>query len=62
MHIVIPMSGVGQRFIDAGFPGMLPVVNKLCIEQAVKTGIALNAKINKESIFERKNIKWGKYT
>ncbi len=42
-------------FIDAGFPGMLPVVNKFCVEQAVKTGLGLNAVINKESIFARKN-------
>ena len=42
-------------FIDAGFPGMLPVVNKFCVEQAVKTGLGLNAKINKESVFARKN-------
>ena len=42
-------------FIDAGFPGMLPVVNKFCVEQAVKTGLGLNAVINKESVFARKN-------
>ncbi len=42
-------------FIDAGFPGMLPVVNKKCIEQSVKTGLGLNAKINKYSRFDRKN-------
>ena len=42
-------------FIDAGFPGMLPVVNKYCIEQCVKTGMGLNAKINKYSRFDRKN-------
>lgn len=42
-------------FIDAGFPGMLPVVNKFCVEQAVKTGFGLNAVINKESYFARKN-------
>jgi len=41
--------------IDAGFPGMLPVVNKLCVERAVRTGFGLNAKINKHSVFERKN-------
>ena len=32
-------------FIDAAFPGMLPVINKFCIEQAVKTGLGLNAQI-----------------
>lgn len=42
-------------FVDAGFPGMLPVVNKFCVEQAVKTGLGLNAVINKESEFARKN-------
>lgn len=41
--------------VDAAFPGMLPVINEFCIEQAVKTGIGLNAKINKKSIFDRKN-------
>ena len=42
-------------FIDAGFPGMLPKVNEKCIEQCVKTGMGLNAKINKYSRFDRKN-------
>ena len=41
--------------IDAGFPGMLPVLNKKCIEQSVKTGLGLNAVINKYSRFDRKN-------
>ena len=41
--------------VDAAFPGMLPVINEFCIRQAVKTGIGLNAKINKKSIFDRKN-------
>ena len=41
--------------VDAAMPGMLPVINKFCIEQAVKTGFGLNAKINKKSIFDRKN-------
>ena len=41
--------------IDAGMPGMLPTVNAFCIEQAVKTGLGLNATINKHSVFERKN-------
>ena len=48
-----PNSQVG--LIDAAMPGMLPVINKFCIEQAVKSGIGLNAKINKKSIFDRKN-------
>lgn len=42
-------------FVDAGFPGMLPVVNKFCVEQAVKTGLGINAIINKKSVFARKN-------
>lgn len=41
--------------VDAAFPGMLPVLNGICIEQAVRTGIGLNARINLESVFERKN-------
>ncbi len=41
--------------VDAAMPGMLPVVNKVCIEQAVRTGLGLNAKINLHSVFERKN-------
>merc|ERR1712072_22055 len=36
-------------------PGMLPVINKYCIKQAIKTGLGLNAKINNKSIFDRKN-------
>ncbi|MBQ8251183.1 MAG: Asp-tRNA(Asn)/Glu-tRNA(Gln) amidotransferase subunit GatB [Alphaproteobacteria bacterium] len=42
-------------FIDAAFPGMLPVVNEKCIEQCFKTGLGLNAVINKYSRFDRKN-------
>ena len=42
-------------FVDAGMPGMLPVINSICIEQAIKTGLGLNAKINNFSIFDRKN-------
>ncbi|NQV99290.1 MAG: Asp-tRNA(Asn)/Glu-tRNA(Gln) amidotransferase subunit GatB [Rhodospirillales bacterium] len=41
--------------VDAAMPGMLPVINKHCIEQAVKTGLGLNAQINLHSVFERKN-------
>ena len=41
--------------VDAAFPGMLPVINEFCIKQAVKTGVGLNAAINKKSIFDRKN-------
>ncbi len=42
-------------FIDAGMPGMLPSLNEECVHQAVKTGLGLNAKINKYSEFSRKN-------
>src|ERR1700681_3952071 len=42
-------------FVDAAFPGMLPVINEFCIEQAVKTGLGLNAQINLRSVFDRKN-------
>lgn len=41
--------------IDAGMPGMLPVINEVCIEQAVRTGLGLNAQINLRSVFDRKN-------
>jgi len=41
--------------VDAGFPGMLPVINEYCVEQAVKTGLGLNAEINLTSVFDRKN-------
>src|SRR5688572_5927057 len=41
--------------VDAAMPGMLPTLNKYCVEQAVRTGLGLNAQINKTSVFERKN-------
>jgi aspartyl-tRNA(Asn)/glutamyl-tRNA(Gln) amidotransferase subunit B len=41
--------------VDAAFPGMLPVINKECVAQAVRTGLGLNARINFESRFDRKN-------
>ena len=41
--------------VDAAMPGMLPVINAKCIEQAVRTGLGINAKINLTSIFDRKN-------
>jgi aspartyl-tRNA(Asn)/glutamyl-tRNA(Gln) amidotransferase subunit B len=41
--------------IDAAFPGMLPVINRRCVEQAVRTGLGLDAEINRESVFARKN-------
>jgi aspartyl-tRNA(Asn)/glutamyl-tRNA(Gln) amidotransferase subunit B len=42
-------------FVDAAFPGMLPVINRVCVEQAVRTGLGLNAHINPVSRFDRKN-------
>jgi aspartyl-tRNA(Asn)/glutamyl-tRNA(Gln) amidotransferase subunit B len=42
-------------FVDAGFPGMLPVINRECVAQAVRTGLGLNAQINLVSRFDRKN-------
>jgi len=41
--------------VDAAMPGMLPVINRACVEQAVRTGLGLKAKINHRSVFERKN-------
>ncbi len=41
--------------VDAGFPGMLPVINGKCVEQAVRTGLGLKAQINMTSVFDRKN-------
>ena len=48
-----PNSNVS--IVDAAMPGMLPVLNMFCIEQAVKTGLGLKAKINLYSQFDRKN-------
>ena len=42
-------------FLDSGMPGQLPVINKYCVEQAIKTGLGLNATINKRSVFDRKH-------
>jgi aspartyl-tRNA(Asn)/glutamyl-tRNA(Gln) amidotransferase subunit B len=41
--------------VDAAMPGMLPVINRYCVEQAVKTGLGLKARINLHSVFDRKN-------
>jgi aspartyl-tRNA(Asn)/glutamyl-tRNA(Gln) amidotransferase subunit B len=41
--------------VDAAMPGMLPVINEYCVEQAVRTGLGLNAQINNYSVFDRKN-------
>ena len=42
-------------FVDAAFPGMLPVINRVCVAQAVRTGLGLNAYIHLVSRFDRKN-------
>jgi aspartyl-tRNA(Asn)/glutamyl-tRNA(Gln) amidotransferase subunit B len=41
--------------VDAAMPGMLPVINRFCVEQAIRTGLGLNAEIHRESRFDRKN-------
>jgi aspartyl-tRNA(Asn)/glutamyl-tRNA(Gln) amidotransferase subunit B len=41
--------------VDAAMPGMLPVINEVCVAQAVRTGLGLNAQINLRSVFDRKN-------
>ncbi|MEX0284072.1 MAG: Asp-tRNA(Asn)/Glu-tRNA(Gln) amidotransferase subunit GatB [Paracoccaceae bacterium] len=48
-----PNSNVA--FVDAAMPGMLPVINEYCVEQAVRTGLGLKAEINLTSAFDRKN-------
>ncbi|PIE10459.1 MAG: Asp-tRNA(Asn)/Glu-tRNA(Gln) amidotransferase GatCAB subunit B [Rhodobacterales bacterium] len=48
-----PNSNVA--FVDAGMPGMLPVINEFCVEQAVRTGLGIKADINLVSAFDRKN-------
>ncbi len=48
-----PNSNVA--FVDAAMPGMLPVINEFCVEQAVRTGLGLKADINLKSAFDRKN-------
>ena len=48
-----PNSNVA--FVDAAMPGMLPVINEFCVEQAVRTGLGLQAEINLFSAFDRKN-------
>ncbi|CAO5678024.1 MAG: Aspartyl/glutamyl-tRNA(Asn/Gln) amidotransferase subunit B [Holosporales bacterium] len=42
-------------FLDAGMPGMLPVINQACIDQAIKTGLGINGTVEKISVFDRKN-------
>ena len=46
---------VQVSFVDAAFPGMLPVLNAFCIEQGIRTGLGLQGNINLHSVFERKN-------
>ena len=41
--------------VDAAMPGMLPVINRTCVEQAIRTGLGLKAQINRRSVFDRKN-------
>ena len=50
-------AGPNQQvsLVDAAMPGMLPVINRHCVEQAVKTGLGLKAQINLRSLFDRKN-------
>jgi len=48
-------SNTQVSLVDAAMPGMLPVLNKYCVEQAIKTGLGINAEINKLSVFDRKN-------
>ncbi|MEW5703585.1 MAG: Asp-tRNA(Asn)/Glu-tRNA(Gln) amidotransferase subunit GatB [Pseudomonadota bacterium] len=42
-------------FVDAAMPGMLPVLNEVCVRQAIRTGLGLKAEINLFSVFDRKN-------
>src|SRR5437764_11730972 len=41
--------------VDAAMPGMLPVLNRFCVEQAIKTGLGINGRVNPVSVFARKN-------
>ncbi len=43
------------ELVDCGMPGALPVINEYCVDQAILTGLSLNAEINTRSIFDRKN-------
>ncbi len=49
------MPNTQVSLVDAGMPGMLPVLNEVAVEQAVRTGLGLNAKVNHHSVFARKN-------
>jgi aspartyl-tRNA(Asn)/glutamyl-tRNA(Gln) amidotransferase subunit B len=48
-----PNSNVS--LIDAAMPGMLPVINEFCVEQAIRAGLGIKAQINLRSVFDRKN-------
>jgi aspartyl-tRNA(Asn)/glutamyl-tRNA(Gln) amidotransferase subunit B len=50
-------EGANHRvnFFDAGMPGMLPVVNSVCIDQAIRMGLGLHGQVNRVSVFDRKN-------
>ena len=50
-----PNSNVA--FVDAAMPGMLPVINEYCVEQAVRTGLGLKAAINLRSALDRKSTR-----
>ena len=52
---MLPVPNSNVSFVDAAMPGMLPVPNKECIRQAVRTGMAIDAQINRWSRFDRKN-------
>ena len=43
------------ELVDCGMPGALPVINEFCVDQAILTGLSINAQINEKSIFDRKN-------
>ena len=43
------------ELVDCGMPGALPVINEFCVDQAILTGLSINAEINEKSIFDRKN-------
>ena len=44
------------ELVDCGMPGALPVINEYCVDQAILTGLSINAKINQKSIFDRKKL------
>ncbi|XP_004402479.1 PREDICTED: glutamyl-tRNA(Gln) amidotransferase subunit B, mitochondrial [Odobenus rosmarus divergens] len=54
VHFAAPPNSL-VSFFDASLPGTLPVLNRRCVEAAVMTGLALNCRINKKSLFDRKH-------